>query len=196
MCFRISGPATSRVGRGRWCFGKTPMQTFLDTLPLARQGRFASTSCRSTNGLIWSDTRPPGSRPRSVGTCQNARVSDPAVPSRRSRSRTQPYCLPRQGQLRAQPTAEVPSLDHRPGPPGHRHDPPRNEAPRRRRAGHRALEGRAPPWAAITSRAAPATAPMPCWPPPATTSRCADWRGFCAPSSGCSLPLVAAQNPA
>jgi hypothetical protein len=23
--------------QGRWCFGKTPMQTFLDTVPLAKE---------------------------------------------------------------------------------------------------------------------------------------------------------------
>ena len=28
---------TRRPHQGRWCFGKTPMQTFLDTLPLARE---------------------------------------------------------------------------------------------------------------------------------------------------------------
>ena len=26
-----------RTHQGRWCFGKTPMQTFLDTLPLAKE---------------------------------------------------------------------------------------------------------------------------------------------------------------
>ena len=26
-----------RPHQGRWCFGKTPMQTFLDTLPLAKE---------------------------------------------------------------------------------------------------------------------------------------------------------------
>ena len=26
-----------RSHQGRWCFGKTPMQTFLDALPLARE---------------------------------------------------------------------------------------------------------------------------------------------------------------
>ena len=26
-----------RTHQGRWCFGKTPMQTFLDTAPLARE---------------------------------------------------------------------------------------------------------------------------------------------------------------
>lgn len=28
---------TQRPHPGRWCFGKTPMQTFLDTLPLAKE---------------------------------------------------------------------------------------------------------------------------------------------------------------
>jgi Integrase core domain len=27
----------ARPHQGRWCFGKTPMQTFLDSLPLARE---------------------------------------------------------------------------------------------------------------------------------------------------------------
>jgi hypothetical protein len=26
-----------RPHQGRWCYGKTPMQTFLDTLPLAKE---------------------------------------------------------------------------------------------------------------------------------------------------------------
>jgi hypothetical protein len=26
-----------RTHQGRWCYGKTPMQTFLDTLPIARE---------------------------------------------------------------------------------------------------------------------------------------------------------------
>ena len=26
-----------RTHQGRWCFGKTPMQTFIDTLPLAKE---------------------------------------------------------------------------------------------------------------------------------------------------------------
>ncbi|MFQ5791488.1 MAG: IS481 family transposase [Acidobacteriota bacterium] len=29
--------STQRSHQGRWCFGKTPMQTFLDTLPLAKE---------------------------------------------------------------------------------------------------------------------------------------------------------------
>ena len=28
---------TERPNQGRWCYGKTPMQTFVDTLPIARQ---------------------------------------------------------------------------------------------------------------------------------------------------------------
>ena len=27
----------ARPHPGRWCYGKTPMQTFLDTLPIARE---------------------------------------------------------------------------------------------------------------------------------------------------------------
>ena len=26
-----------RTHQGRWCYGKTPMQTFIDTLPLAKE---------------------------------------------------------------------------------------------------------------------------------------------------------------
>ena len=26
-----------RTHQGRWCYGKTPMQTFLDSLPMARE---------------------------------------------------------------------------------------------------------------------------------------------------------------
>jgi hypothetical protein len=26
-----------RTHQGHWCFGKTPMQTFIDTLPLAKE---------------------------------------------------------------------------------------------------------------------------------------------------------------
>jgi hypothetical protein len=29
--------AQARTHQGRWCFGKTPMQTFLDSKPLARE---------------------------------------------------------------------------------------------------------------------------------------------------------------
>ena len=28
---------TRRTHQGRWCYGKTPMQTFIDTLPIARE---------------------------------------------------------------------------------------------------------------------------------------------------------------
>jgi len=27
----------ARTHQGRWCFGKTPMQTFIDSLPLAKE---------------------------------------------------------------------------------------------------------------------------------------------------------------
>ena len=30
-----------RTHQGRWCYGKTPMQTFLDALPLAREKQIA-----------------------------------------------------------------------------------------------------------------------------------------------------------
>jgi hypothetical protein len=32
----------SRPHQGRWCFGKTPMQTFLDALPLTREKMIAA----------------------------------------------------------------------------------------------------------------------------------------------------------
>jgi len=32
----------SRPHQGRWCFGKTPMQTFLDAVPLAREKLIAA----------------------------------------------------------------------------------------------------------------------------------------------------------
>ena len=28
---------SARTHQGRWCFGKTPMQTFIDTLPMAKE---------------------------------------------------------------------------------------------------------------------------------------------------------------
>jgi hypothetical protein len=31
-----------RANQGRWCFGKTPMQTFLDALPLAKEKLMAA----------------------------------------------------------------------------------------------------------------------------------------------------------
>ena len=31
-----------RSHQGRWCFGKTPMQTFLDTIPLAKEKLMAA----------------------------------------------------------------------------------------------------------------------------------------------------------
>ena len=33
----IAGYNEQRSHQGRWCFGKTPMQTFLDALPLAKE---------------------------------------------------------------------------------------------------------------------------------------------------------------
>jgi hypothetical protein len=29
-------------GQGRWCYGKTPMQTFLDSVPLAKDKMLAA----------------------------------------------------------------------------------------------------------------------------------------------------------
>jgi hypothetical protein len=34
---RGCGPSTERTHQGRWCFGKTPMQTFLDSISLAKE---------------------------------------------------------------------------------------------------------------------------------------------------------------
>jgi len=31
-----------RPHQGRWCFGKTPMQTFLDAIPLAKEKLMAA----------------------------------------------------------------------------------------------------------------------------------------------------------
>ena len=33
----VSSYNEQRPHQGRWCYGKTPMQTFLDTIPLARE---------------------------------------------------------------------------------------------------------------------------------------------------------------
>ena len=33
----MAGYNEARPHQGRWCFGKTPMQTFVDTGPLARE---------------------------------------------------------------------------------------------------------------------------------------------------------------
>ena len=32
----------ARPSQGRWCFGKTPMQTFLDTLPMPKEKMIAA----------------------------------------------------------------------------------------------------------------------------------------------------------
>jgi hypothetical protein len=32
----------ARVHQGRWCYGRTPMQTFLDTIPLAKEKLLAA----------------------------------------------------------------------------------------------------------------------------------------------------------
>ena len=31
-----------RVHQGRWCYGRTPMQTFLETIPLAKEKALAA----------------------------------------------------------------------------------------------------------------------------------------------------------
>src|SRR5260370_1041681 len=38
----ITGYREQRPHQGRWCYGKTPMQTFLDTIPLAREKSLAA----------------------------------------------------------------------------------------------------------------------------------------------------------
>jgi len=38
----IGTPTVQRPHQGRWCFGKTPMQTFLDALPLAKEKLMAA----------------------------------------------------------------------------------------------------------------------------------------------------------
>src|SRR5882757_5489716 len=38
----ITGYNQQRPHQGRWCYGKTPMQTFLDTIPLAREKSLAA----------------------------------------------------------------------------------------------------------------------------------------------------------
>ena len=50
----------------------------------------------------------------------------------------------RQGLPRPQSHREVPGLDQRAGSPGHQTDPARDETARRRRAGYRSYQGRAP----------------------------------------------------
>ena len=38
----LAGYNEQRPHQGRWCFGKTPMRTFLDTAPLAREKMLAA----------------------------------------------------------------------------------------------------------------------------------------------------------
>lgn len=38
----IKGYNEDRPHQGRWCFGKTPMQTFMHSLPLAKEKRIAA----------------------------------------------------------------------------------------------------------------------------------------------------------
>jgi transposase InsO family protein len=38
----VKGYNEQRLHQGRWCFGKTPMQTFLDAIPLAREKMIAA----------------------------------------------------------------------------------------------------------------------------------------------------------
>jgi hypothetical protein len=39
---RISIIRAPRPHQGRWCFGKTPMQTFLDAMPMAKEKMIAA----------------------------------------------------------------------------------------------------------------------------------------------------------
>src|SRR5260370_940797 len=52
----ITGYREQRPHQGRWCYGKTPMQTFLDTIPLAREKSLAA--CRRTDITIPTPNRP------------------------------------------------------------------------------------------------------------------------------------------
>jgi hypothetical protein len=38
----VFGDPRIKVGLQRWCFGKTPMQTYLDALPLAKEKLMAA----------------------------------------------------------------------------------------------------------------------------------------------------------
>jgi hypothetical protein len=38
----IAGDNEERPHQGRWCFGKTPMQTFLDAIPMAKEKMIAA----------------------------------------------------------------------------------------------------------------------------------------------------------
>ena len=38
----IAGYNEARPHQGRWCFGKTPMQTFLDALPMTKEKMIAA----------------------------------------------------------------------------------------------------------------------------------------------------------
>jgi hypothetical protein len=38
---RLAGDAT-RPHQGRWCFGKTPMRTFLDAMPMTKEKMIAA----------------------------------------------------------------------------------------------------------------------------------------------------------
>lgn len=39
---RVRDYNESRPHRGRWCFGKTPIQTFLDTMPMTKENAIAA----------------------------------------------------------------------------------------------------------------------------------------------------------
>jgi hypothetical protein len=46
-----------RPHQGRWCFGKTPMQTFVDGMPLAKEKMIAASSCPTGSTRSLSDAQ-------------------------------------------------------------------------------------------------------------------------------------------
>ena len=46
----------ARPHQGRWCYGKTPMQTFLDTLPIAKEKSIRAGRVTTKDNLLLSDT--------------------------------------------------------------------------------------------------------------------------------------------
>jgi hypothetical protein len=43
-----------RPHQGRWCYGKTPLQTFVDSVPLAKEKMLASTTASATAASLGS----------------------------------------------------------------------------------------------------------------------------------------------
>jgi hypothetical protein len=40
--YRVAFRKKERPHQGRWCFGKTPLQTFLDAIPIAKEKMIAA----------------------------------------------------------------------------------------------------------------------------------------------------------